>query len=67
MEILTTSIRIIDYENNIVFSRETPESFDEYVKQFFFVQVIMNLPINMDLTRKNIEKEQRNWWSFIKN
>lgn len=33
MEILTTSIRIIDYENNIVFSRETPESFDEYVTE----------------------------------
>lgn len=31
MEILTTSIRIIDYENNKVFTRETPESFDEYV------------------------------------
>lgn len=31
MDILTTSIRIIDYENNKVFTRETPASFDEYV------------------------------------
>lgn len=33
MEILTTSIRIIDYENNQVFTRATPESFDEYVSE----------------------------------
>lgn len=33
MEILTTSIRIIDYENNRVYSRTTPASFDEYVNE----------------------------------
>lgn len=33
MEILTTSIRIIDYENNKVYTRATPESFDEYVNE----------------------------------
>lgn len=33
MEILTTSIRIIDYENNKVYTRDTPESFDEYVTE----------------------------------
>jgi len=33
MEILTTSIRIIDYENNRVYTRSTPEAFDEYVNE----------------------------------
>ena len=31
MEILMTSIRIIDYRSNSVYTRETPPAFDEYV------------------------------------
>ena len=33
MEIINQSIRIIDYENNEVYKRDTPEEFSEYVKQ----------------------------------
>lgn len=33
MEIILQSIRIIDYENNDVYSRETPELFSEYIRQ----------------------------------
>ena len=33
MEIVIKTIRIIDYENNAVYVRETPETFSEYVSQ----------------------------------
>ena len=33
MQIITKSIRIIDYESNRVFSREIPDSFDTYVTE----------------------------------
>ncbi len=33
MKIINQSIRIIDYENNEVYKRDTPEEFSEYVKQ----------------------------------
>jgi len=32
MQILAKSIRIIDYKNNEIYTRETPESFDEYLR-----------------------------------
>ena len=33
MQVLTKSIRIIDYENNRVYSRTTPDTFDEYISE----------------------------------
>ena len=33
MEIVIQTIRIIDYENNAVYIRDTPETFSEYVRQ----------------------------------
>lgn len=33
MEIVIQTIRIIDYENNAVYVRDTPETFSEYVRQ----------------------------------
>lgn len=33
MQVLTKSIRIIDYENNRVYSRITPDTFDEYISE----------------------------------
>ncbi|WP_426349944.1 hypothetical protein ACPWSR_01580 [Alloiococcus sp. CFN-8] len=33
MEIVMQTIRIIDYENNVVYVRETPETFSDYVRQ----------------------------------
>lgn len=33
MEIVIQTIRIIDYENNVVYIRDTPETFSEYVRQ----------------------------------
>ncbi len=33
MQVLTKSIRIIDYENNRVYSRTTPDAFDEYISE----------------------------------
>lgn len=33
MEIIMQTIRIIDYENNKIYSRETPATFEEYVRQ----------------------------------
>lgn len=33
MEIVIQTIRIIDYENNAVYIRDTPETFSDYVKQ----------------------------------
>ena len=33
MEIVIQTIRIIDYENNAVYVRDTPESFSDYVRQ----------------------------------
>ncbi|SEV84921.1 nucleoid-associated protein [[Clostridium] fimetarium] len=33
MQTITKSIRIIDYEGNNVYTRETPESFDEYITE----------------------------------
>ncbi len=33
MEIVIQTIRIIDYENNVVYVRDTPETFSDYVRQ----------------------------------
>lgn len=33
MEIVIQTIRIIDYENNEIYVRETPETFSDYIKQ----------------------------------
>lgn len=33
MEIVIQTIRIIDYENNAVYIRDTPETFSDYVRQ----------------------------------
>lgn len=33
MEIVNQTIRIIDYENNAVYKRDTPDEFSDYVKQ----------------------------------
>lgn len=33
MEIVNQTIRIIDYENNKVYKRDTPDEFSEYVRQ----------------------------------
>lgn len=33
MEIIIQTIRIIDYENNVVYVRDTPETFSDYVRQ----------------------------------
>lgn len=32
MEIVFQTIRIIDYENNVVYVRDTPETFSDYVR-----------------------------------
>ena len=34
MEIVFQTIRIIDYENNVVYVRDTPETFSDYVRTF---------------------------------
>ena len=34
MEIVSQTIRIIDYENNAVYKRDTPDEFSDYVRQF---------------------------------
>lgn len=33
MEIVSQTIRIIDYENNAVYKRDTPDEFFDYVRQ----------------------------------
>ena len=33
MEVVLQTIRIIDYENNMVYVREAPETFSDYVRQ----------------------------------
>lgn len=33
MEIVIQTIRIIDYENNEIYVRKTPETFSDYIKQ----------------------------------
>lgn len=33
MEIVNQTIRIIDYENNAVYKRDTPDEFSDYVRQ----------------------------------
>ena len=33
MEIVIQTIRIIDYENNVVYVRDTPDTFSDYIKQ----------------------------------
>lgn len=55
MQILTTSIRIIDYEGNQVYSRETPESFDQYVCEL--ISHINNNESVRDFKTRSIDTE----------
>ncbi len=55
MQILTTSIRIIDYESNKVYTRTTPESFDEYINELI-IHVNSNTAVR-DFKTKSVETE----------
>lgn len=50
MQIVNKSIRIIDYENNRVYNRNTPDSFDEYVGELI-VHINTNTSVREYKTR----------------
>lgn len=51
MEIVIKTIRIIDYENNAVYVRETPETFSEYVSQLITYIMVILLFVNIKLVQ----------------
>lgn len=52
MEIIMQTIRIIDYENNVVYVRETPDTFSEYISQLI-AYINGNTTIREYKTRSN--------------
>ncbi len=55
MEIVIQTIRIIDYDNNVVYLRETPEAFSEYVTQL--ISYINSNKTNREYKTRSINTE----------